>query len=84
MSKGDSPSTEEEAKGSESSPAWKLSSNIKNVKNTEEEKSGSSRKAPTKTVVVCAINDSELNKVEYAYFKRPLPLNQASVILSDK
>ena len=36
-----------------------------------------------KTVVVCAIKESELNKVELAYFSRPLNSN-TSHILSDK
>ena len=35
-----------------------------------------------KTKDVCAINEKELNKVELAYFKRPLPPH--TVILSDK
>ena len=59
------------------------SSDISSHNSAEELKSGSSR-PQTKTVVVCAIADSELNKVEYAFFKRPLPPNQAPVILSDK
>ena len=33
-----------------------------------------------RTKQVCAINESELNKVELAYFKRPMNV----VILSDK
>ena len=59
------------------------SSDISSHNSAEELKSGSTR-PQTKTVVVCAIADSELNKVEYAFFKRPLPPNQAPVILSDK
>ena len=39
-------------------------------------------KIASKTKIVCAINERELNKVELAYFKRPLPIN--TVILSDK
>jgi hypothetical protein len=41
-------------------------------------------KVATKTKVVCAINERELNKVELAYFKRPLPIQSSSVILSDR
>ena len=49
-----------------------------------EELKGEPSRPQTKTVVVCAINEQELNKVEYAFFKRPLPPNNAPVILSDK
>jgi|LauGreDrversion4_2_1035121.scaffolds.fasta_scaffold143188_2 hypothetical protein len=41
-------------------------------------------KVVSKTKVVCAINERELNKVELAYFKRPLPIQGSSVILSDR
>ncbi len=41
-------------------------------------------KSSSKTVVVCAINEEELNKVEYAFFKRPQPPINAPLILSDK
>jgi len=41
-----------------------------------------SRQPQSKTVTVCAINERELNKVELAFFKRPLLPHLA--ILSDK
>ena len=41
-----------------------------------------SRQPQSKTVTVCAINERELNKVELAFFKRPLLPHIA--ILSDK
>jgi hypothetical protein len=47
---------------------------------TEELKASDSLR---KTMVVCAIKESELNKVELAYFTRPLNSSH-SHILSDK
>jgi hypothetical protein len=47
---------------------------------TEELKASDSHR---KTMVVCAIKESELNKVELAYFTRPLNSSH-SHILSDK
>lgn len=47
---------------------------------TEELKTSDSHR---KTMVVCAIKESELNKVELAYFTRPLNSSN-SHILSDK
>jgi hypothetical protein len=49
--------------------------------NSKEDHKAINRIVP-KTRVVCAINERELNKVELAYFKRPLPLN--AIILSDR
>ena len=54
------------------------------VRPSHEDNKTASTKVQSKTVVVCAIDETELNKVEYAFFKRPLPPNNASVILSDK
>ena len=42
-----------------------------------------SKPVQVRTKYVCAISESELNKVELAYFKRPLP-PMHSLILSDK
>lgn len=50
---------------------------------TEELKAPASFLKTKTTVVVCAIKESELNKVELAYFKRPLNVNNVQ-ILSDK
>ena len=36
-----------------------------------------------KSLVVCAISEAELNKVDLAYFKRPFP-PMSNLILSDK
>lgn len=47
---------------------------------TEELKASDSNR---KTMVVCAIKESELNKVELAYFTRPMNSSH-SHILSDK
>jgi hypothetical protein len=41
------------------------------------------KKSSRKPLIVCAISEAELNKVDLAYFKRPLPPKN-SLILSDK
>jgi hypothetical protein len=59
------------------------SSEVTEIKPTEEIKTSSISNPKTKTTIVCAIKESELNKVELAFFKRPLILNNLH-ILSDK
>ena len=57
------------------------SEGLKTANSTGLEENKTINKTETiKTRVVCAINEKELNKVELAYFKRPLN----TVILSDK
>ncbi|TNV73980.1 hypothetical protein FGO68_gene15175 [Halteria grandinella] len=49
----------------------------------EEQKRQQPPQQVVRTAYVCAISENELNKVELAYFKRPLPPSH-SLILSDK
>lgn len=60
--------------------------NPESVEVAKSEKEEHKRQLPhqvVRTAYVCAISENELNKVELAYFKRPLPPSH-SLILSDK
>ena len=59
------------------------SSDIVDAKSTEEIKTSIVSNSKVRTSMVCAIKESELNKVELAFFKRPYLANNLH-ILSDK
>ena len=59
------------------------STDVTEAKATEEIKASTNTNAKPKTTLVCAIKESELNKVELAFFKRPVIVNNLH-ILSDK
>jgi hypothetical protein len=59
------------------------STDVTEAKATEEIKASTNINAKPKTTLVCAIKESELNKVELAFFKRPVIVNNLH-ILSDK
>jgi len=81
LDEGKNPSLE--AMGSTPEKQKGTSSEVTEIKPTEEIKASSISISKTKTTIVCAIKESELNKVELAFFKRPLILNNIH-ILSDK